>query len=723
MTHDPGFGPPRTRVEGPLKVTGQARYESDTLLPGMAYAALVRAPTKGRLLSLDLATARAMPGVLAVVTHDTPFEGSTFGEAVRPVGHAMSGGYANSTWRPLASATVAYPGQIVALVVADTGVAAAAGAAAVAVTLQAEAGTFRLARTDRDQPLAVVKPAHKDGRVGDLAAGLAGAAATVEATYETPVQHHNPLELFATTCAWEGEHLTVHEPSRFVCGLQNGLAQQLGIPADRVRVVSRLVGGHFGSRLDLSQHTALVALAAKLLKRPVQLAPTRAEGFTIATHRPESRHAITLAADAGGRLTALSHTATVATSRFDTFAMQGTDVSGGLYACPNVVTQERIGRVDRNTPGPMRAPPEVPYLFALECAMDELAAKLKLDPIEFRRRNDTATDPVTGHRYTTRPLMRCFDEAARRFGWAEAAGAAPGGRRDGDWLVGAGCASSVRPTKIAPAAIRVSLTAGGGTLVETAQHEIGNGITTLLAGRASEALGMPIDRVAVKLGDSDLPPAGISGGSSTTTSLINALDQACGELLAKRSGDGRGGREGVASVTVTHLPDGSAPDAPAKLAAGHTQLSQLGGGRIAAAFGAQFAEVRVHARTREIRVSRLVGAFAGGRILNPLTAHSQLIGGMIWGVGSALLEASDIDPASGAYTNADLADYLVATAADVPSVEAVFVADDDREVNPAGVKGIGEIAIIGVNAAIANAVHAATGRRIRRLPIRIEDLI
>ena len=536
-------------------------------------------------------------------------------------------------------------------------------------------------------------------------------------TYETPIQHHNPMELFATTCVWEGDRLTVHEPSRFVCGLQHGLAAQLGIPAENVRVISRLVGGHFGSRLGLSQHTALVALAARTLGRPVQLVPGRREGFTIANHRPESRHEIRLAADAEGHLTAFSHLATVATSRFDDFAMQGTDVTAALYACPNIAVEERIARVDRNTPGPMRAPPEVPYLFALESAMDELAHALAIDPIELRRRNDTSADPLTGKRYTTRPLMRCFDAAAAAFAWDRARHP----KRDGEWLVGAGCAVAVRPTKIGPAALRLTRTAEG-AVVETAHHEIGNGITTLLAMAASKGLDVPIEAVTVRLGDTLLPPAGLSGGSSTTTSLMNAMDEACARLRALLHRRGRND-PGETSVLVEHLPEGFGPEAVGKLDTGHVQLGQVTGSRVAAAFGAQFAEVRVHAYTGEIRVSRLVGAFASGRILNRLTAHSQLIGGMVWGLGSALLEATEVDPRTGGYTNANLAEYLVATAADVPSVEALMIEDDDSEVNPAGIKGLGEISIIGVNAAIANAIFAASGKRLRRLPIRLDNLL
>ena len=705
----PGSGPAVRRVEGPAKVTGQARYETDVHFAGMARAALVTAPTTGRITGFDLVAARAVPGVLAIFTHED------LGGAVAPVEHAMAGGWANSTWRPLDTDRIAYPGQIVALVVAETGEAAVDAAARVSLDVAPAPGCFRL--EGRGDLLADLKEKHEDGRIGDVAAGWAQAAIRIEVTYETPVQHHNPMELFATTCSWEGDQLTVHEPSRFVCGLQHGLAAQLGLPPEKVRVVSRLVGGHFGSRLGLSQHTALVALAARRLGRAVQLVPSRRDGFTIANHRPESRHDIRLAADADGRLLAFSHRATVSTSRFDDFAMKGTDVTAALYACPNIEVEERVGRVDRNTPGPMRAPPEVPYLFALESAMDEVAHASKLDPVELRRRNDTMVDPLTGKRYTTRPLMRCFDTAAAAFGWERARQP----RRDGDWLVGAGCAASIRPTKIAPAALRLTRTADG-AMVETAHHEIGTGITTLLAVAASDGLGVPLETVSVHLGDTILPPAGLSGGSSTTTSLMNAMDEACAKLRILLDRRGRNDPLPM-SVTVEHVPQGFGSDAVGKLDGGHVQLGQLTGERFAAAFGAQFAEVRVHARTREIRVPRLVGAFAAGRIVNPLTARSQLVGGMIWGLGSALLEATEIDSPTGGYTNADFADYLVATSADVPSVEALLVEDDDPQVNPAGVKGLGEISIIGVNAAIANAVFAATGRRIRRLPIRPEDLL
>ncbi|MCJ2135642.1 xanthine dehydrogenase family protein molybdopterin-binding subunit [Methylobacterium sp. J-026] len=746
------LGKAHTRVEGPDKVTGRALYSSDRTGPeaGTAHAALVTSPiARGRITGFDLAAAARMPGVLGLFTH------RDFSGAVAPVKHLMAGGYANSTHRPLESDAVAYAGQIVALVVAETLEVAEAAAGAVRVTYAEEpaAGGFDAPGAETVR-LADLKPHHADIARGDAEAGLAEAAVRVEARYETPVQHHNPIELFTTRAAWDGDRLTVHEPTRYVGAVQHGLAAQLGLDPAQVRVVAGLIGGHFGSKFALSQHTALVALAAKRLDRPVSLVPTRRQGFTIANYRPESRHRIRLGADRSGRFTALVHEAETVTSRFDPFVMEGAEVTASLYACPNIRTKERAVRVDRNTPGPMRAPPEVPFLFALESAVDEMAVALAMDPIELRRRNDTAVDPVSGKAFSTRPLMACFDAGAQAFGWSRRV-PRPGSMRDGPWRVGLGCATSVRPVKIAAATLRVRLGPDGAAEVACAHHEIGNGITTLLAMGAADGLGVAVERVTVRLGDTDLPAAGISGGSSTTTSLMNALALGCGQIRAvlAQAATGQGGRLAGRDPDTLHLGGGrlAAPDgtgialaeavgpggvetlaafvpaggdrdtALAALRQGHIGLSLGGGGQaVSWGFGAQFAEVHVHAETGEIRVARLTGAFAAGRILNPLTARSQLTGGMIWGLGSALLEETVVDGA--AYRNPDLAEYLVPTAADAPEVEALLVDDPDDQVDALGLKGLGELGIIGVNAAIANAVHHATGRRIRRLPIRLEDV-
>lgn len=749
---DGRLGQSHVRVEGPDKVTGRARYSSDLTGPesGTAHAALVTSTiARGRITGFDLAAAERVPGVLRIFTH------RDFAGAVAPVKHLMAGGYANSSHRPLDSDAVAYAGQIVALVVAETLEAAEAAAGAVTVAYAAEpaAGGFDAPGAETVR-LADLKPHHEDIARGDAEAALHTAAARIEARYETPVQHHNPIELFTTRAAWDGDRLTVHEPTRYVGAVQHGLAAQLGLDPAQVRVVAGLIGGHFGSKFALSQHTALVALAAKRLGRPVSLVPSRRQCFTIANYRPESRHTIRLGADRTGRFTALVHEAETVTSRFDPFVMEGAEVTASLYACPNIRTAERAVRVDRNTPGPMRAPPEVPFLFALESAVDEMAVALGMDPIALRRINDTAVDPVSGKPFSTRPLMACFAAGARAFGWSRRV-PRPGSMRDGPWRVGLGCAASVRPVKIAAATMRVRLGPDGSAEVACAHHEIGNGITTLLALGAADGLGVPVERVTVRLGDTDLPAAGISGGSSTTTSLMSALALGCGQIrqVLAQAATGQGGRlagrdpgtlrlvggrlvapegtgiplaeavgsEGVETVAA-FVPEGSDRETALKgLRGGHIGLSLGGAGKaVSWGFGAQFAEVHVHAETGEIRVARLTGAFAAGRILNPLTAKSQLTGGMIWGLGSALLEETVIDGA--AYRNPDLAEYLVPTAADAPEVEALLVPDPDDEVDALGLKGLGELGIIGVNAAIANAVHHATGRRIRSLPIRLEDV-
>lgn len=747
----PILGTARTRVEGPDKVTGRALYASDRPGPEtMARAALVTSTIAcGRITGFDLGAAERVPGVLGIFTH------RDFAGAVAPVKHLMAGGYANSSHRPLDSNAVAYAGQIVALVVATNQEAAeeAAGAVRVAYAEEPAAGGFDAPGAETVR-LADLKAQHEDIVRGDAEAGMRDAAIRIEARYETPVQHHNPIELFTTRAAWDGDRLTVHEPTRYVGAVQHGLAAQLGLDPAQVRVVSGLIGGHFGSKFALSQHTALVALAARRLGRPVSLVPTRRQCFTIANYRPESRHAIRLGAESDGRFTALVHEAETVTSRFDPFVMEGAEVTASLYACPAIRTEERAVRVDRNTPGPMRAPPEVPYLFALESAVDEMAVALGMDPIALRRRNDTAIDPVSGKPFSTRPLMACFDAGARAFGWARRA-PRPGTMRDGPWRVGLGCAASVRPVKIAAATLRVRLNPDGTAEVACAHHEIGNGITTLLAMGAAEGLGVPVERVTVRLGDTALPAAGISGGSSTTTSLMNALALGCGQIreslaqAATASGGRLAGRDpGALSLAGERLsaPDGTGlalteavgpagietlaafvpaggdrEKALAGLRQGHIGLAFGGGGRaVSWGFGAQFAEVHIHGETGEIRVARLTGAFAAGRILNPLTARSQLTGGMIWGLGSALLEETVLDGA--AYRNPDLAEYLVPTSADAPEVEALLVPDPDDRVDALGLKGLGELGIIGVNAAIANAVHHATGRRIRKLPIRLEDV-
>jgi xanthine dehydrogenase YagR molybdenum-binding subunit len=746
------IGRPAVRVDGAAKVTGQARYASDEPLANPAYAYLVTSSVaKGRVRRIDLVAARAVPGVLDILTHE-----NVAGQVKSPPG---PDGQATTT--TLESDRVWHDGQIVALVVADTFEAAREAAHKVAVDYAAETPSASF-----DSPGVLAEPRKpspraKDINVGDAAAAFAQAPVKVDQRYSTPTQHHNPIELFTTTCVWNGPKLTVYEPSQSMWGLKAAVAKQLGLDIGQVRTVSRFVGGAFGSKGSITARTAWTALAARRLGRPVKLVPTRDQGFTIATYRAETRHHVQLGADRKGRLQAFVHEGREITSRPSSYNVSGTSTTARMYACPNIATRVEIVHADRNTPGYMRAPPDTPYMFALESAMDELAYALAMDPIELRRVNDAKVDPASGRPFSSRSLMACYDAAAERFGWRRR-NPRPGSMRDGDWLVGWGCATSTYPSNIGPAAVRLSLAPDGKALVQLAGHEIGTGSYTVVAIVVADRLGLAVQDVAVRMGDSDLPPVTIAGGSNNAASMSHVAAKACEELrsrvaaaatqaadgpfrgadpaalrLADRSLAGPGGRREPLAVAMARVaagplearadfsPEGLPPEAAAGLYQGRTaMLSGLSRPDVASfAFGAHLVEVRVHARTCEIRTPRAVSAFAAGTIVNPLTAESQYMGGAIWGLSSALHEATEIDPRTARYVNDNLADYLVPVNADVPDVQVIMLREDDDQVNPMGIKGIGEIGIVGMNAAVANAVFHATGKRIRDLPIRPEKLL
>jgi xanthine dehydrogenase YagR molybdenum-binding subunit len=751
------IGTAAPRVEGRLKVTGEARYASDTPLADPAYAYLATsAIARGRITGIDDGDARAVPGVIDIMTHQN------VGDAVKKTKLFSDGGYVGSTIMPLGSDQIWHGGQIIAVVLAESFEAAREAAHRLTVTYAEQqpsasfdsAGTTTIAAKDASS-------AFEDPKVGDADSAFGTAAVTVDQHYATPTQHHNPIELFTTSCAWADGRLTVWEASQNVTGVKNGLAEQLGIDPEKIHVVSPYVGGAFGSRGALTQRTALIAVAAQRLNRPVKLVATRDQGFTIASYRAETRHHVKLGAGHDGKLVALVHEGEEVTSRPDNYKVAGTDASTRLYACPNVASKVSMVHADRNTPGFMRSPPEVPYLFALESAMDELAVTLDMDPVELRRVNDTEREPIKNLPYTSRSLMACFDAAAKSFGW-ERRNAKPGSMREGDWIIGWGCAATMYPTQMGPATARVAITPQGTVKVQTAAHDIGNGAYTVIALTAADRLGIAPDKILVELGDSDLPPAPVAGGSNTTASVCNVVAKACEQIRSriaqaavaaggafagkdpatlklvdgKLQGAGAGGSEpletairrvsnGAIEEYAENIPHGVPPEGLAKLYQGHAVLA--GGAkmkdRIQFAFGAEFVEVRVHARTREIRVPRLVGAFAAGQIVDPTTARSQLMGGLIWGLSAALHEATEIDPGRARYTNTDLAEYLIPVNADVDRVEVILIPEEDRQVNELGIKGLGELGNVGTNAAVANAVYHATGIRVRELPIRLEKLL
>src|SRR5712671_2579195 len=702
------MGQPIPRYDAVAKVTGKAQYGADVALVDPVYAFLVTSSiSKGRVDSFDLTVAKQVRGVVDIVTHENA-------EKLKEAKLFSNGGYTSSTIQPLKSADIAQEGQIVAVVLAETFEAARQAAYAVKVNYTAAIPT-----TTFDAPGTTSAPAKgqlsqfkEDPKVGDFAKAFEAAEVKITAEYETPPQHHNPMELFATSCAWNGDNLIIYEPTQYVHGLKNGVAEQLDIDADKVRVINSYVGGAFGSKGSMTPRTAIIAAIARRLGRPVKLVATRDQGFTIATFRAETRHQIKRGATREGKLTSLRHEGWEISSRPDPYAVGGTKTTTRMYACPNVDSLVSIVRADRNTPGFMRAPPEVPYMFALESAMDELAFELKMDPIELRRVNDTMKEPIKGNPFTSRSLMACFDDGAKAFGWSQRK-ADPKSMADGDWLVGYGCATSCYPTQMAPAAARVRLQRDGRVRVQIAGHEIGNGAYTVIGQAAAEKLGVAVDKVSVFIGDSDLPPAPVAGGSNSTASTCSTVIMVCEQIRQKL-------------FKATTPNETLINKAKETVGVGQTPVTQAAKSDrpvdYERAFDAEFVEVRINRWTHEIRVPRLLGAFAAGHIMNPRTARSQLMGGLIWGMSSALHEATELDERYARYVNDNLADYLVPVNADVPSVEVIILSEQDDQINPAGVKGIGELGNVGTNAAVCNAIFHATGQRIRKLPVRLEHL-
>lgn len=728
------MGRPEPRLDGRAKVTGEARYGSDFAVADPAYAFLVTSPiSKGRIAGIDVRAAKAVPGVLEVFTHENTKD-------LKEVPFSTGGGGATQSMQDMGP-EIFHDGQIVAMAVADTYEAAQEAASLVRVDYHVEkpSATFGSDGVSQEDASKANARAKDLPQAGDAEAAIAAAAVKFEAEYGTPTQHHNPIELFTTTAEWRGNELTIYEPSQFVYGQKASVAKKLGVSEDQVRIVSPYVGGAFGSKAQFSPRTGFVAYAAKVLNRPVKLVATRDQAFTIQTYRAETRHRIRFGAERDGTIKGFSHEGFEVTSRPDPYTVAGVEDSGRVYNYGTLKTHVTLVHADRNTPGFMRSPPVVPYIYALESAMDELAVSLGMDPVELRRKNDSMRD-TTGKEWSSRSLMTCYDQAGEKFGWSKRE-PKPGSMRDGDWLVGWGCATAIYPTHVGASAARVRLEADGHVRVQVAAHDLGTGAYTVIGQMAAEELGVPMARVSVALGDTRFPAAPVAGGSNTTASCCNAVKKACDAILAKlaapaaTTGSNTGighnledafKRLGVGAIEeyAEFLPPGAKPEAMAQLYHGKPTLTGGSKGeKLMYALGAEFVEVRVHRLTREIRVPRMVGAFAAGRIMNTRTARSQLMGGMIWGISSALHEATEIDERNARYVNDNLADYLIPVNADIRELEVILVPERDPAVNPAGIKGLGELGNVGTAAAVANAVYHATGIRVRQLPIRLEKLM
>jgi xanthine dehydrogenase YagR molybdenum-binding subunit len=729
-------GKPMPRADGRAKVTGSARY-SHEMAPA-AHAVLVTTRSaRGRAAGFETLAAEAEPGVLAVITPHN---------ALRLPGKT-SGASPDRVVQVLQDDRIWYSNQPIAVVVADTFERAVHAARLLRVAEASAPHSVvleeRLHLAFPSEILAGGRKQEPDSKVGDGEAALVSgpaAQAVIDERYDMPPQAHNPLEPHATVAAWEGDRLTVYDSSQWVFSVRNKIATAFQIPKENVRVVTKFVGGAFGSKGAAWSHVLIAALAAKQVGRPVKLALSREQMFGSVGGRPRTHMRMAAAAARDGRLLALAHHSTSSTSEFDVFVEPAALTTRHLYACPNIETSHRIVRLDIGTPTFMRAPGESTGSFALESALDELAHALAIDPLQLRLQNYAETDPSEGKPFSSKALRRCYEEAARRFGWDRRKARPRSVVRDG-LLVGMGMSTASYPANFAPASALARLMPDGTAQVESGTIDIGTGTYTVMAQVAADALGLPYDKVSFDLGDSLMPEAPIAAGSMTAASVASAVLVTCRALREKLV---RMAIADPASPLHGAIPDQVAVESGTLSARGRSDtylalVERAGGepieerGKAEApearkqlsnhAFGAHFAEVLVDPDLGSVRVSRMVSAFAAGRVLNHRTAHSQLMGGMVWGIGMALHERCAYDARLGRIMNHDLADYHVPTNADVGLIEPILIEEPGDPGNPAGVKGVGELGLCGAAAAIANAVFNATGRRIRELPISPDKLV
>ncbi|MFD7406037.1 xanthine dehydrogenase family protein molybdopterin-binding subunit [Streptomyces sp. NPDC059866] len=720
------------RVDAPLKVTGSAQYPNDFSLTGMVHAALVGSTiAAGRIRGIDVTRAWAAPGVLAVVTHlNAP--------KLERGPMTLLGG---SPPAPLQDDRILHYGQHIGIVVAES--AEQARHAARLVRVEYEPAEALL---DVNDPRAetVENPWGLDTERGDVTAGFARADVVVDEAYTTPDNTNNPLGLMATVASWHGDSLTVHDSTQWPHNVRTSLAGIFKVPESGVRVLAPFVGGGFGAGLRVWSHVVLTVLAAREVGRPVKLVLTRPEMFTSVGHRPNSVQQIKIGATRDGDLVAIEHHGISSVAMEDDDYEPVSYCSAVSYACPNVLTRDRQARLNIPCPGSMRAPAEGQGNFALESAIDEVAHAIGMDPLEIRLRNYAEEHPVLGLPWSSKALRECFVEGAERFGWSRRT-PEPGSMRDGRWLVGYGLAGVSYPFYQVPCQARASVRHDGSAYVRSAATDIGTGTYTVMTQLAAELLGVDIARVRFDLGDSDMPYAPQAGGSGLTGALGTAVHTACRRLVQEfldvvREDTGSPLRgAALDDVTVTdgrihRIGDPAQGETYTEILTRHglEELSADGrstppqaeelGMAPSGAFGAKFVEVRLDPELGLLRVARVVSAIDGGRILNEKTATSQIIGGTVGGISQAMFEETATDQVTGRIANATFGDYLMPVNADIPDMEVLFVGGPDRA-TAVGTKGVGEVGLVGLAAAIGNAVFHATGRRIRSLPITIDRLM
>ncbi|SME90507.1 xanthine dehydrogenase YagR molybdenum-binding subunit [Tistlia consotensis] len=738
LRHGSNIGRPLTRRDGLLKVTGAARYAADNNPKGLLHAVVaVSTVARGRVVALDVEAAMAHPGVVEVMT---------------PANRPALAGDPDAKPNPLVfrldllqSDRVRYAGQPIALVVAETLEAATEGAVLLAPRYESEPPAVGLDDGERFVPTAVGPGAPAELRHGDVEAGLAAAAQAIEATYETPPQYHNPMEPHAVVARWDGDRLTLDTPSQAMAMARLRLAALFGIPPENILIRSPFLGGGFGCKGLLSGPQVLGVMAARLVGRPVKLALTRAQLYGPVGHRSPTRQRLRLGADGEGRLTALEHHTLMSSSRFDEFFEPASNASHALYASPAIATLHEAVRLDCGTPMFMRAPGEAPGSAALESAVDEMAEACGLDPLEFRLRNYAEVEPTTGRPFSSKALRECYARGAERFGWERRPLAPRSLRDEHGLLVGWGVGTAIFPALMFEAEARAVIRRDGGGTVEIGACDMGQGAWTALAQIAADAVGLDGERVEFRSGSSDLPDGGIAGGSAHTATAGSAIHSAGAAVVARLAelamADERSPLFGAGNAGVVardgrlhRRDDESRSEGYAEILerAGLAEVEARGKGAMDAAaqqryamqaHGAVFAEVKVDPDLGQVRVTRLVGAFAAGRIINPRMVVSQYYGGMIWGVSFALHEQAVMDRRSGRPMNADLAGYHIPVNADLPALETILVEEEDPHVNALGIKGVGEIGITGTVGAIANAVWHATGVRVRQFPITLDRLL
>jgi xanthine dehydrogenase YagR molybdenum-binding subunit len=728
-------GQPAPRADAIAKVTGTAQYAADVQQAGTWHAVGVRASiAKGRITRLDTRAAEDVPGVVAVYTHlnaaallgwqGTPEAARLGAEELGLSALADGEERRRQAWRPMCSPEIEFAGQWVAVVVAESLEDARLGARRVEVAYASEDVSLTL----RQPGERLLQPGFFFGEEMQVSVGTepppSSVAHRLEARYETPTQHHQPMEPTATLAFWNGDRVTVHDSTQGVGAARDYIAASLGVAAERVSVRSRFVGGGFGSKNQMWPHQALAAHLARALSRPVRLQLSRADMSVATGHRGETSQDVCLETDASGRYASVRHDSWTPTSLHGGFFEPCGLNTLALYPSAHLEVHHHVARRAIPTPTPFRGPGETPGSFALESAVDELACQMGRDPLDFRLQNFPHRDAFHGREWSSIHLESCYLQGAQRFGWSER-NARPRSRREANEWIGCGMATTAYPAPAVPATVRVTLHASGRALVETAATDIGTGMATILMQLVSSELGLASHMIDVRIGDSDLPSAPTAGRSKSTASVLPAAQAACIELRRKLSG-----RSTDAFASDSESPN--AGDVRAQMASLGLQTlestaSSVGKPATQAlsfySFGVHFVEVRLDEALAQLRVTRVVSAFDCGRIVNPSLAASQLKGGIVFGLGMALMEKTEFDPRAARIVNDNLADYHVPVNADVPDIEVLFVGEPDTQFNALGVRGLGEIGVPGVAAAVTNAVFNAVGRRVRRLPIAARDLL